>query len=89
MLGLGCFVRAFPSCSEWALLFIAVHGFLIVAASLCFFFKQLLVFKKIIIHLFVFGCTGSSLLCRLFSRCGVQGLLSLQWLLLWSVGSGV
>ena len=34
-------------------------------------------FKKIIvIYLFVFGCAGSSLLCRPLSSCGEQGLLS-------------
>ena len=29
-----------------------------------------------LIYLFIFGCTGSSLLCRLFSSCNAQGLLS-------------
>ena len=34
-------------------------------------------FKKIIvINLFAFGCAGSSLLCRLLSSCGEQGLPS-------------
>ena len=33
-LGLCCCARAFSSCSEWGLLFIAVHGLLIVVASL-------------------------------------------------------
>ena len=31
---LHCCVRAFSSCGEWGLLFIAVHGFLIAVASL-------------------------------------------------------
>ena len=33
-LGLCCFLRAFSSCSEWGLLFIAVRQLLIVVASL-------------------------------------------------------
>ena len=34
-LGLRCCVRAFSSCGEQGLLFIAVHGLLIAVASLC------------------------------------------------------
>ena len=34
-LGLRCCARAFSSCSEWGLLFVVVHGLLIVVASLC------------------------------------------------------
>ena len=33
-LGLRCCAQGFSSCSEWGLLFIAVHGLLIVVASL-------------------------------------------------------
>ena len=33
-LGLRCCVRAFSSCGEWALLFVAVRGLLIAVASL-------------------------------------------------------
>ena len=33
-LSLRCFAQSFPSGSEWGLLFIVVHGLLIVAASL-------------------------------------------------------
>ena len=33
-LGLPCCARAFSSCGEWGLLFLAVHGLLIVVASL-------------------------------------------------------
>ena len=33
-LGLCCFARAFSSCGEWGLLFVAVHGLLIAVASL-------------------------------------------------------
>ena len=33
-LGLCCCVRACSSCSEWRLLFVAVHGLLIVVVSL-------------------------------------------------------
>ena len=34
VLGLRCCARAFSSCGEWGLLFIAVHGLLIAVASL-------------------------------------------------------
>ena len=34
VLGLHCSVRAFSSCGEWGLLFLAVRGHLIVVASL-------------------------------------------------------
>ena len=34
VLGLGCCARAFSSCGEWGLLFVAVRGLLIVVASL-------------------------------------------------------
>ena len=33
-LGLHCYARAFSSCSEWGLLFVAVRGLLIAVASL-------------------------------------------------------
>ena len=33
-LGLRCYVRAFSSCGEWGLVFVAVRGLLIVVASL-------------------------------------------------------
>ena len=33
-LGLSCCARAFSSCGEWGLLFVAVHGLLIAVASL-------------------------------------------------------
>ena len=33
-LGLRCCARAFPSCGEWELLFVAVHGLLIAVSSL-------------------------------------------------------
>ena len=33
-LGLHCCTQAFSSCSEWGLLFVAVHGLLIAVASL-------------------------------------------------------
>ena len=33
-LGLHCCVQAFSNCSEWGLLFVVVHGFLIAVASL-------------------------------------------------------
>ena len=34
VLGFGCCARAFPSCGEGGILFVAVHGFLIAVASL-------------------------------------------------------
>ena len=55
-------------------------------------------FSKFLFIYFIFGCTGSSLLCRLFSSCGERGVapqlwyvgFSLRWLLLlWSTGSWV
>ena len=70
----------------------------LVCLALCksFFFF----YMYTLLYFFIFGCTGSSLLCRLFSSCGKRGLLvhsvaslgcsgfSLQWLLLlWSTGS--
>ena len=33
-LGFRCWAQAFSSCGEWGLLFVAVHGLLIVVASL-------------------------------------------------------
>ena len=33
-LGLRCCAQAFSSCSEWGLLFVVAHGFLIAVASL-------------------------------------------------------
>ena len=58
------------------------HMCLFVGLGLFFFF-----FFKI--YLFIYGCAGSPLLPRLFSRCSEQGLLSLwcpgfslRWLLL-------
>ena len=35
MLGLHCCARAFSSCGEWGLLFVAVRGLLIAVVSLC------------------------------------------------------
>ena len=35
-LGLHCWARAFSSCGERGLFFVAVHGLLIAVASLCF-----------------------------------------------------
>ena len=39
-------------------------------------------FCILLVYLFIFGCAGSSLLCRLFSSCNEQGLLFLvvHWL---------
>ena len=34
VLAVRCYVQAFSSCGEWELLFIVVHGLLIVVASL-------------------------------------------------------
>ena len=34
-LGFRCCTRAFSSCGEWGLLFVVVHGLLIVVASRC------------------------------------------------------
>ena len=44
---------------------------------LCHFESELLeTFKKLLLFcIFIFGCVGSSLLRRLLSSCGAQGLL--------------
>ena len=59
-------------------------------------FYDTLLYRYFKYYLFIFGCAGSSLLLRLFSSCGEQGLLSscaaqaACWLLLLqSVGSRV
>ena len=54
-----------------------LYTYIITCMVLCFFFNGF-------IYLFIFGCTGSSLLCGLFSSCGeaeatlvaVHGLLT-------------
>ena len=62
-MGLHCCTRAFFSCGEWGLLFIAVHGLLIAMASLVFvfFFKE-----NFFLIYFIFGCVESSLLHACF-----------------------
>ena len=49
-----------------------------------FLMRVLLFFK---LYLFIFGCGGSLVLYRLFSRCGEQGLLFAMALLFQSTGS--
>ena len=62
-LGLRCCARAFSSCSEWGLLFVAVRGLLILVASL------------VVEHgLLVRGLSscGSRALERRLSNCGTR-----------------
>ena len=50
----------------------------------------MLIYEFFFLSVFVLGCAGSSLLLRLFSSCGEQGLLFIvvpRLLLLWSTGS--
>ena len=59
-LGLPCCVRAFSSCGEWGLLFVAVRGLLIVVAS----------------HCGGFSCCGARALGARASVVGARGLSS-------------
>ena len=60
-LGLHCCMRAFSSCGERGLLFVAVHGLLIVVASLCCGARALGVRVSVVV--------ARALECRL-STCG-------------------
>ena len=70
VLGLRCWARAFSSCGEWGLLFVAVRGLLIAVASLCFRAPAL-------------GTWASVVVTHGLSSCGSQALehrLSNGWL---------
>ena len=62
-LGLRCCTRAFSSCGEQGLLFVAVRGLLIVVASLC-------------CRAWALGMRASVVVARGLSSCGTQ---SLKW----------
>ena len=53
-----------------------LHSALILTESGLVCARRIL-FKKIFMYLFIFGCAGSSLLCRFFSSCSEPGLLFL------------
>ena len=59
-LGLCCCARAFSSCSEWGLLFFAVHGLLIAVASRC--------------RAWALGSRASVVVARGVSSCGSRAL---------------
>ena len=68
VLGLRCCARAFSSCSKWGLLFIAVHGLLIVVASF-------VVEHRLQAHrLQQLWRGGSVVVARGLSSCGLQAL---------------
>ena len=56
----------FSSCGEWALLFVAVRGFLIVVASLCCRAQAL--------GTWALGAWASVVVARRFSSCGTRAL---------------
>ena len=61
VLGLRCCARAFSSCGERGLLFVAVHGLLIAGATLCCSARAL-------------GAQASVVVARGLSSCGSQAL---------------
>ena len=62
MVGLGCCVRAFSSCSKWGLLFVVVRGLLIAVASL------------VAEHGLDLGVQASVVVARGLSSCGSRAL---------------
>ena len=64
-LGLRCCVRAFSSCGERGLLFVAVCGLLIVVTSLC-----CRAWASVVVH-GLSSCGSQALECRL-SSCGTR-----------------
>ena len=69
VLGLHCCVRAFSSCGEWGLLFVAVCGLLIVVASLCCRACSPGVQASVVVACGLSSC-GSWALERRLSSCG-------------------
>ena len=68
-LGLRCCVRAFSSCGELGLLFVAVHGLLIAVASLCCGAWALGTWASVVAARGLSSC-GSRALERRLSSCG-------------------
>ena len=70
-LGLHCCARAFSSCGERGLLFIAVHGLLIAVASLCCGAHALGTWASVVVARGL-SSRGSRALERRLSSCGPQ-----------------
>ena len=70
-LGLRCCARAFSSCGERGLLFVAVHGLLIVVASLCCGAWTLGTRASVIVAHGLSSCGSQALELRL-SSCGAR-----------------
>ena len=81
VLGLHCCARAFSSCSEWRLLFVAVCGLLIAVASLCCRALALGVQASVVV-----AC-GLQQLWLTGSRAQAQQLQRTGLVVLWHVGS--
>ena len=71
VLDLCCCTRAFTSCGEWGLLFVAVHGFLIEVASLCCGARALGTWASVVVARGLSSCGSWALECRL-SSCGAR-----------------
>ena len=69
-LGLRCWARAFSSCGERGLLFIAVHGLLIAVASLCCGAQALGVWASVVAARGLSSCSTWALEWTDFSSCG-------------------
>ena len=70
-LGLRCCVWAFFICSDRGLLFVAVHGLLIVVASLCYGARALGEWASVVVARRLSSCVSWALECRL-SSCGAR-----------------
>ena len=73
-LGLHCCARAFSSCGERGLLFVAVHGLPIAVASLCCGARALAM-QALVVVARGFSSCGSRALERRLSSCGAQAWL--------------
>ena len=67
----GCCARAFSSCGERGLLFVAVRGLLIAVASLCYRAQALGTQAAVLVVCELSSCGLQALECRL-SSCGTQ-----------------
>ena len=70
-LGVHCSVRAFSSCGELGLLFVAVRGLLVAVASLVAGARALGVRASVVVALRLSSC-GSQALERRLSSCGAR-----------------
>ena len=71
VLGLCCCTRAFSSCSEWGLLFLAVRGLLIAVAFLCCGAQAVGVQASVVVAHGLSSC-GSQATEHRPSSCGAQ-----------------